>query len=173
MQETAPLEISPRAGFLLVRVEWHDFFADPADNGTDFGVMPCGGHCHPSTGKVYLVDTVTDDVVYLGDQDLSLWDEGLDTEITAEGVEFGVSDNKKYIFSNQSNPLCADGSMFTSDNLFTCGQSDWVVSFLEVQEHGSTTKLIHFPLNDLPDECPLEQLAYWAEGYGECAVWND
>jgi len=167
--DTAPECLTPDPDYLLVRVLWYDYLVDLGYKGEIWGTMPCGGHCHVSTGKVYLVNTATDQVLYLGDQDPSAWPEGIFPESTVSGRKFVVSDNKTYIFANSTVPLCSNGEEFSAENMSTCGLSNWAVCFLKVRKAGELDYCIHFPLDANPGECPTTR--YYIENSGRCAAW--
>jgi len=149
---------------LIVRATWRDIPADPPDPVV-CPEAPCGGQCFPSGGKVYLVDTLTDRVRYLGDEDPAGWGSGNPGAPVLGGWKVEISTDKAYIFHS------------TTPTMGTCDGAPcvlpWAICFLEVQDQ----KCVHFPLVGPTGDCPLTELTQAQFTFpnlripGECGVW--
>jgi hypothetical protein len=151
-----PLE----SDLLLIRAKWRDVFADPSSGVCQ---TPCGGHCVPSGGKVYLVDTRTDAVRFVGDEDTETWKSWGPAIVhtpTIYGYEVELDDGKLYYFNSTDNawqePAAGNGTV-----------RPWAVCFLTVGRNG---RCIHFPLTADPGPCPLDVPEYLMSG-GQCPTF--
>lgn len=152
--EPLPPCVEPADDLLIVRATWRDVYAVPGACAE----APCGGHCHPTVGKVYMVDTAHDRVRYLGDEDTNSWGPPIVPTPVLGGWELAVSPQKTYVF-HMNTPV-----MGTCDGV-PCLLS-WAVCFIEVKGG----PCLHVPLDDSPGPCPLSMFEY-ARDNGQCATW--
>jgi len=167
---TQPLPpcVEPEEHLLIVRAKWLDVFGDDEHiswsdtRPASWPEAPCDGHCIPSAGKVYLVDTMTDGVRYLGDEDSSSWGPAILPPHTLDGWKLTVSPDKEYVFSYSSANVAA-----TCDGV-PC-MIPWIRCFIEV----GVSTCIHVPLQADPGECPLDIFEYALTNgrRGSCITW--
>jgi len=149
--------VEPHDNLLIVRTKWRNVFGD-LPGASAMSDLPCGGMCLPSSGKVYLVDTTTDSVRYLGDEDPGGWGAAILPEAVNGGWKLQVSPTKDYVFHRSG---CGMGTM---DGLpYILG---WAACVVEIKN----TACLHFPMRADPGPCPVDQIDYVMDG-GKCSTW--
>lgn len=143
--------IKPDPDVIIFRASWHDVFADhPLAYGCEEGV--CAGTCIPSTGKVYLINTRTDAVRYVGDEDPEAWGPLRNLTPVLGGYEFTVSPEKTYIFT-------------LGRNQYDCPFHPllWLPCGLEIKS--PTPQCYNLPMTAAPGPCPGQFCI------GACNTW--
>jgi hypothetical protein len=149
--------VRPDPDVLIVRARWRDLLADPPVNGL-CSDTPCGGSCLPSTGKIFLLNTRTDSVRYVGDEDPASWGQFTGLEPIAGGWKVVVSPEKAYIFhtTTPSVGLCAGVPCVLP----------WAICFAEIKNQ----MCLHFPMQAAPGDCPMDHAEYLMN-FGRCQTW--
>ncbi len=130
---------------LLVRAHWSDEYADPDSWLSSLCGGPCGQHCIPSSGKVYWIDTQTDEMHFIGDEDTSLWASWGPPILPPPGLggnKVVLPDGKYYILDSGSAPNPSGSCMTHVGNELPC--------FLEVRWEGAFSPppmCVSFPLH--------------------------
>lgn len=151
-----PEGLAPQRSWLVVRAVWRDAYAD-------FGSCdesPCGGHCVPSRGKVYVVDVEKDAVRYLGDEDVDSWKKwGPPVLPTAEkeGYRLQVDANRSYVFRRTASEWTCSGPECVPP---------WAACAVDLGDKGC----LHFPLEASCGECPKTSPAYLRDN-GHCELF--